>query len=36
MIERASYDLLRTGLRVVFQLWPLWLFWWAWNFAHNQ
>ena len=36
MIERAGYDLLRTGLRVAFQLWPLWLFWWAWNFADAQ
>jgi len=33
MIERAGYDLLRVGLRVAIQLWPLWLFWWAWNLS---
>ena len=33
MIQRAGYDLLRTGLRVAIQLWPLWLFWWAWSYA---
>jgi hypothetical protein len=27
MIQRASYDLLRVGLRIAVQLWPLWLFW---------
>ena len=35
MIERASYDLLRLVLRIVVQLWPLWLFWFAWTFANN-
>ena len=35
MIERATYDLLRVGLRIVVQLWPLWLFWFAWTFANN-
>ena len=33
MIDRAGYDLLRVGLRLAVQLWPLWLFWWAWDFA---
>jgi type IV secretion system protein VirD4 len=33
VIERAGYDLLRVGLRVAVQLWPLWLFWFAWNQA---
>ena len=36
MIERAGYDLLRIGLRLAVQLWPLWLFWWAWDFASDQ
>jgi type IV secretion system protein VirD4 len=35
MIERASYDLLRLALRIVVQLWPLWLFWFAWTFFSN-
>ena len=35
MIGRAGYDLLRAGLRVVVQLWPLWLFWYAWDFAYD-
>jgi type IV secretion system protein VirD4 len=35
MIERATYDLLRVGLRIVVQLWPLWLFWFAWTFAND-
>jgi type IV secretion system protein VirD4 len=35
VIERAGYDLLRTALRVAVQLWPLWLFWWAWSFAET-
>ena len=35
MIGRAGYDLLRAGLRVAVQLWPLWLFWWAWNLAYG-
>ena len=33
MIQRAGYDLLRVALRIALQLWPLWLFWFAWNFA---
>ena len=33
MIQRAGYDLVRVGLRIAVQLWPLWLFWWAWDFA---
>jgi type IV secretion system protein VirD4 len=33
MIERASYDLLRFALRLVVQLWPLWLFWFAWDLS---
>ena len=35
MIQRAGYDLLRVALRVALQLWPLWLFWWAWSFADD-
>ncbi len=35
MIGRAGYDLLRIALRVAVQLWPLWLFWWAWDFADD-
>jgi type IV secretion system protein VirD4 len=31
MIERATYDLLRVGLRLIIQLWPLWLFWFVWS-----
>ncbi len=33
MIQRAGYDLLRVALRIAVQLWPLWLFWFAWSFA---
>ena len=36
MIQRAGYDLVRVGLRIAVQLWPLWLFWWAWDFANDQ
>ncbi len=36
MIQRAGYDLLRVGLRIAVQLWPLWLFWWAWDVAYDQ
>jgi type IV secretion system protein VirD4 len=36
VIQRAGYDLLRVGLRVAVQLWPLWLFWWAWDAADDQ
>ena len=35
MIQRAGYDLLRVALRIALQLWPLWLFWFAWNFADS-
>jgi type IV secretion system protein VirD4 len=35
MIGRAGYDLLRFGGRVAVQLWPLWLFWWAWDLADS-
>ena len=35
MIQRAGYDLLRIALRVAVQLWPLWLFWWVWDFAYD-
>ena len=31
MIARAADDLLRVVLRLVLQLWPLWLFWFAWS-----
>jgi len=33
VIQRAGYDLLRVALRIAVQLWPLWLFWFAWSFA---
>jgi type IV secretion system protein VirD4 len=36
VIQRAGYDLARVGLRIFFQLWPLWLFWWAWDFAYDH
>ena len=36
MIQRASYDLLRVGLRIAVQLWPLWLFWFAWSLSSNM
>src|SRR5262245_32806857 len=29
MIGRATDDFLRVGLRILVQLWPLWLFWFA-------
>ena len=35
MIQRAGYDLLRVALRIALQLWPVWLFWWAWDFAQD-
>lgn len=34
MSPHAGYDWLRAVLRVVVQLWPLGLVWWAWNTAH--
>ena len=33
MLSRASYDLIRFALRLAVQLWPLWLFWWAWSLS---
>ncbi len=33
MIQRAGYDVLRVGLRVAVQLWPVWVVWWAWSLA---
>jgi type IV secretion system protein VirD4 len=36
MIRHASYDLLRIGLRIAVQLWPLWLFWFAWTLSSNM
>jgi len=33
VIQRAGYDLLRVALCIAVQLWPLWLFWFAWSFA---
>ena len=36
MIRHASYDLLRVGLRIAVQLWPLWLFWFAWGLSSNM
>lgn len=33
MIARAGYDLGRTALKLAVQLWPLWLFWFAWHLA---
>jgi type IV secretion system protein VirD4 len=35
VIGRAAYDLLRVGLRIVVQLWPLWLFWFAWSLSSH-
>lgn len=29
MVSRATYDLLKAGLKLAVQLWPLWLFWFA-------
>jgi len=33
VIRRAGYDLIRVGLRLAVQLWPVWVVWWAWNLA---
>ena len=33
MMQRAGYDLLRVGFRLFVQLWPVWVVWWAWQFA---
>ena len=35
MIGRAAYDLLRVALRITVQLWPLWLFWFAWSLSNH-
>jgi type IV secretion system protein VirD4 len=35
MIQRASYDVLRVGLCIAVQFWPLWLFWFAWSLSSN-
>ena len=35
MIERAAYDLLRFGLRIIIRLWPLWLFWFVWSLCND-
>jgi len=35
VIQRAGYDVLRVALRIALQLWPIWLFWWAWDFAQD-
>ena len=35
MIERAAYDLLRFGLRILIRLWPLWLFWFVWSLCND-
>src|ERR1700722_2661797 len=34
MIARAADDPPRAALRVVLQLWPWWLFWFAWTLAN--
>ena len=33
MFSRAGYDLFRVALRLAIQLWPVWLFWFAWSLA---
>ena len=33
MLSRASYDLVRFVLRLLVQLWPLWVFWFAWSLS---
>jgi type IV secretion system protein VirD4 len=35
VFARAGHDLFRMVLRLVVQLWPLWLFWFAWNLSSN-
>ena len=35
MFDRTGYDLSRLVLRLIVQLWPLWLFWFAWTVASN-
>jgi type IV secretion system protein VirD4 len=36
VFARAGHDLFRFGLRLIVQLWPLWLFWFAWTVAANS
>jgi len=33
MMGRSKFELATLGLWITLQLWPLWLFWWAWNLA---
>ena len=33
MVTRAGYDLAKAAIRFAVQLWPLWLFWFAWSAA---
>jgi type IV secretion system protein VirD4 len=35
VFARAGHDLFRIGLRLIVQLWPLWLFWFAWSLSSN-
>ena len=35
MVSRAGYDLAKAGLKFAVQLWPLWLFWFAWVGANG-
>jgi type IV secretion system protein VirD4 len=35
VFARAGHDLFRILLRLVVQLWPLWVFWFAWTVAAN-
>ena len=35
MFARAGHDLFRIALRLIVQLWPLWLFWFAWSLSSN-
>ena len=35
MFARAGHDLFRIVLRLIVQLWPLWLFWFAWSLSSN-
>lgn len=33
MVGRAAYDVARLAAKICVQLWPLWLFWFAWRFG---
>jgi hypothetical protein len=35
VFDRAGHDLFRILLRLAVQLWPLWLFWFAWSLSSN-